>query len=162
MAWDKFPAEKIEKVYKRWLLVLKLILKDKGRNRYVETHCRKLTSNPLKEDSNLNVGKGLIGKNSEEEEEIMDVSNDEDFMMHLPLSTDYHESYGDEHLTDFLADYCGDNDMKVEDELEDVEDVDVGRDSESKSEDDRVHEEECSMWWTGDNDVALLDSDDEK
>lgn len=161
-AWDEFPAEKIEKVYKRWLLVLKLILKDKGGNRYVETHRGKLTSDPLKEDSNLNVGKELIGENGEEVQEIMDLSNDEDFMMYLPLSVDDHESYGDEHLNAFMADCFGDNDMEVEDELEDVEDVDVGRDSESESEDDGVHEEEeCSMWWSGDNDVALLGSFDE-
>ena len=45
-AWLQFPAATIESVYQRWLLVLDLIIKDDGGNRFVESYRGKLTNDP--------------------------------------------------------------------------------------------------------------------
>ena len=50
-AWDNFSSSAIEKVYKRWELVLKLILLDTGGNRYVESFRGKLTGDPTSASS---------------------------------------------------------------------------------------------------------------
>ena len=154
-AWSEFLAEKIEKVYVRWLLVLRLILKDKGGNRFVETHRGKLTSDPLNDNSNLNAEE--IFDENEEEQEMIDVWADEDFHMHLPLDIDQSDTFGDL-LLDFVADCC--------ERVGDDEDVDVGGDPESVEatvvatveEEDDGDEEECNMWWTGEDDVAMMRS----
>jgi sentrin-specific protease 1 len=45
-AWNDFRSEAINKVYKRWELVLDLILLDNGGNRFVESFRGKLTNDP--------------------------------------------------------------------------------------------------------------------
>lgn len=45
-AWDQLPISTIGKVYKRWLLVLKIIKFDNGGNEKVESFRGKLTSDP--------------------------------------------------------------------------------------------------------------------
>ena len=45
-AWNNFSSATIDKVYKRWELVLKLVLLDNGGNRYVESFRGKLTGDP--------------------------------------------------------------------------------------------------------------------
>ena len=45
-AWNDFRSEAIDKVFKRWELVLDLILLDNGGNRFVESFRGKLTNDP--------------------------------------------------------------------------------------------------------------------
>jgi len=55
-AWLQFPAATIEKVYQRWLLVLDLIIKDDGGNRFVESYRGKLTNDPTTVGNDDEVG----------------------------------------------------------------------------------------------------------
>ena len=100
-AWLQFPATTIEKVYQRWLLVLDLILKDNGGNRFVESYRGKLTNDPTTVGDDEEAGaqeamraairrrRDIDGENVDDDENEDDddesvrltIDGDEDFMM---------------------------------------------------------------------------------
>ena len=84
--WDAFPCSTIEKVYKRWELVLDLILKGDGSNRFVELHRGKLTNDPLvaapEDEDNTQAEiwravRNVGGKSGNEEDEENDEDDDD-------------------------------------------------------------------------------------
>ena len=62
-AWEDMDAIKLRNVYERWKLVLDLIIKDDGGDRYIEANRGKLFKVPSPEAEELNEG--------EDEEEEM-------------------------------------------------------------------------------------------
>merc|ERR1711966_508988 len=72
-AWDELDATKLRNVYERWKLVLDLIIKDEGGDRYIEGNRGKLFKTPSPEAEELDE------EEDEEEEELTaeDIDNND-------------------------------------------------------------------------------------
>ena len=72
-AWDELDATKLRNVHERWKLVLNLIIKDEGGDRYIEANRGKLFKAPSPEAEELDE------EEDEEEEELTteDIDNND-------------------------------------------------------------------------------------